>query len=101
MSQYGDSRQDWQDFMDDLGVLYKEAKVAPSFDHMSLADATKKRVMGFCEFLLEEDDRVRVKVNPFKREAKIIILPSDTTQLMISTELKDQLKAGATFTIKF
>ena len=24
MSQYGDSRQDWQDFMDDLGVLYKE-----------------------------------------------------------------------------
>lgn len=93
--------QEWNDFMKDLGKVFVPAQDNPSINPEVLSTEAKKRVVGFFELGLDDEDRVRVKVNPFKREASITIDPSSIIQAKMSVRLKDCVEYGIKFSIKF
>lgn len=93
--------QEWHDFMKDLGKVFVPEKGESTINPDALAEAAKKRVVGFFELGLDEADRVRVKVNPFTREAAIVIEPSSIFQAKMHVRLKDSVEYGIKFNIKF
>lgn len=93
--------QEWHDFMKDLGKVFVPAQSNASIDFTALSAAAKKRVMGFFELSLDEEDRVTVKINPLKREAQITIAPATIFQAKMSVRLKDCVEYGIKFAINF
>ena len=67
---------------------------------MRLAEKTQNTVTGFFNFNAA-DGLVDVKINPFARKATVTVHPTDASASSLSLELKDMVKAGMRFTIRF
>lgn len=97
---FNDERDDLLELKKDLAKVFDEERNALIFNPMSMAERAKSTVTGFFNFSTS-DDLVSVKVNPFARKATIIVRPTDTSAFEMSVELKEMVKMGMKFSIKF